>query len=202
MKKISRKKAIELYPMLPQRHWNKINDDYDWQFPATHAMYTLSLSSRSFRGHIRHMGAQLAKLVRAMDTDKLIFLGDTVTPWLQKPHPFKWAQAAQEYLRATGIGKSFNGAILAGLDELPELVFQLGWLVRTNAVPDIYLTDPAQQITASFCQHGNLHCYTLSKPADDLFNRALLQSKFVLLHENCSDNFSYSGAINGRQIMI
>jgi hypothetical protein len=71
--KINRQDAITKYPSLPLREYNSKKGDYDFYYPKVFANYVLTLSSKSYKGHIKLLGTEIIDLTTKLGFDKLIF---------------------------------------------------------------------------------------------------------------------------------
>jgi len=202
--KINRQDCITKYPNLPLREYNTKEDEYDFHYPKIFANYTLTLPSKSYKGHIKLLGTELCNLITALGFDKLIFLGDEKTPWLYRDHDHPPAKEALQYLAANKIGKRFNGGLQVDIEELPTFIKHLAWLVRSNAIlPDVHFVDPNQNIIGNICQYGNLHISTKTKKVDTNFKKVIAESKFEFVMDGqCYNKFSKSGAIKGRTAKV
>lgn len=157
--KIDRQKAIDEFPNLPSRYYNQEDDEEVYGYPEVFAKYVLTLTSKSYKGHIKLLGTEITSLITSLGFDKLTFLGDDKTPWLYKDHDYKPAKEGLQYLADNKIGKRFNGGLQVDTVQLPIFTKHLCWLVRTNAVlAYIHFTDSGQNIIGSICQYGNLSC--------------------------------------------
>lgn len=202
--KINRQDTINKFPNLPLREYNLKEEEYDFHYPRVFANYTLTLSSKSYKGHIKLLGIEITNLITNLGFDKLIFLGDVKTPWLYRSHDYKPAKEGLQYLVDNKIGRRFNGALQVDRIQLPTFIKHLAWLVRTNAVlPYVHFIDPEQNIIGDICQYGNLHIATKTKKADKQFKKVISTSRFeYLTDKNCYNKFSKSSAIKGRQIKV
>jgi hypothetical protein len=201
--KIKRQDCINQFPQLPLKVYNPKEEDYDLNFPNTFASYNLTVSSKSFRGHIKLLGTALTDLTTYMGFDKLIFLGDLDIAWLYRNHDFKPAKEGLNYLVENKIGKKFNGALQVDTTDLATFTKHLAWLIRSNAVlATVHFIDPGQNIIGTICQYGNLHIYTTDRKADKLFKEQITRTKLDYLTENCYNKFSKSSAIKGRQFSL
>ena len=201
IKKIARQSAFQQYPGLPWREWNSAEEDYDFYFPKEISSYILTLPSKSFRGHVRILGLQLTSLIKNLGFDKLIFLGDIDIAWLKREHDYKPAKDALQYLKDNNIGKRFSGALEVQAIELPTFILHLAWMVRTNAIlPYVYFIDPGQNFIGNICQYGNVHVSMLNNEFDKSFRDQMAKTRFEMLSgPRCSERFSKTGAIKGRQ---
>jgi hypothetical protein len=202
--KINRQDTIKKYPGLPLSEYNSKTEEYDSSVPDTFSDYVLTLPSKSFKGHVKLLGAEITDLTIRLGFEKLLFLGDAGIPWLHRDHDFKQAKEALQYLANHKIGKKFNGALQVDTAELPTFIKHLAWLVRTNAVlPYIHFIDPGQNVMGSICQYGNLHIYTINKKAVRHLKEFIGKSKFQDLRGGeCYNNFSKIAAIKGRQTTV
>ena len=201
---IKRQECIDRYPNLPLREFNLKTEEYDFYYPKTFAAYTLTLQSKSFRGHAKLLGEEISNLTSGLAADYLIFLGDMNIPWLKRSHDFKPANEALQYLVDNKVGKRFKGGLQVDIVELPLFIKHLAWLVRSNAVlPYVHFTDPGQTIIGNLCQYGNLHVYTMDEKPDEQFKQIVATTKFEnVLDGNCYNKFSKSGKIEGRRIIV
>ena len=202
--KIDRQDAINKFPILPLRHYDRKKDEDVFKSPKVFANYVLTLPSKSYRGHQKLFGTQISHLVENLGYDHLIFLGDIDIAWLKRLDSYEIFQEALQYLADNKIGKRFNGALQVDIKQIQSFIKNLSWLVRTNGIVQyVYFTDPGQNIVADICQYGNLHISTKNKAADMKFKEAISKSTFnYLTDESCYNKFSKSNAIKGRTIVV
>jgi len=202
--KIDRQEAINKFPNLPLRYYNPKEDEDVFNYPKVFENYVLTLPSKSYKGHIKLLGIQLASLAKNLGCDNYIFLGDEASAWLRRFNSNENFQEALQYLFDNKIGKRFNGALQVDTAEIPIFIKKLTWLVRTNGIlPYVYFIDPKQNIIANICQYGNLHISTKNKTADKHFKNAIAKSSFThLAGTTCYNKFSKAGAIKSRTITV
>ena len=202
--KIKRQDCLDNYQTFPLRSYDYKNEEEEFFYPEVFKSYILTLPSKSFKGHVKTLGIELAKLIKALHADTLVFLGDIETPWLHQSNEYKPVNEAQLYLAANKIGKRFNGALQVDTLELPVFIKHLSWLVRCNAtLPYFHFIDEQQNIVGSICQYGNLHLETLNKQADKSLKTFLNYSKFEYGNKNsCHNWFSKTNAILNRQTLV
>jgi len=175
LKKISRKRFLEKYPNFIQASYYKNK----YVIPETYENYILGVEWKSTTGLCSSIAKEASKLLRILGYEELFFLGDTTTPWLFREHDYAPVKKALEYLAENKISKSFNGAIRVKMDDFPEFMRHLFWLVRCNGIV-IYahFSDAGFNIIASICQYGNIHLSTLNEEADGALNDALFLTNF------------------------
>jgi hypothetical protein len=202
--KIKRQDCLNQYQVFPLRGYNYEKDDEEFFYPEVFKSYILTLSSKTFKGHVKVLGMELTELKEALLAETLIFLGDTETPWLYQDNDYKSVKEAQQYLTANKIGKGFNGALQVDTAELPTFIKHLSWLIRCNAaLPCFHFTDPGQNIVGSICQYGNVHLDTLNEWADKTLKSFIESSKFEYGDTNsCNNWFGNTSAISGRQTIV
>jgi hypothetical protein len=202
--KIDRQEAINKFPNLPLRHYNPKEDEDVFNYPKVFANYVLTLPSKSYKGHIKLLGTQLAFLSNNLGYDNFIFLGDEDIAWLRRDNTNENFQEALLYLVDNKIGNRFNGALQVDKAAIPTFIKHLAWLVRTNSIlPYVHFIDPGQNIIGNICHYGNLHISTKHKTADKKFKYAIAQSSFTYLTDgSCYNKFSRSGTFKGRTISV
>lgn len=202
--KINRQDCLKKYPSFPLRSYNYDKDEEEFYYPKVFKSYILTLSSKSFKGHIRHLGTELLKLTKQLGYSDLTFLGDTELPWLHQDNDYKPAKEAQQYLVDKKVGKRFNGALQVDNSELISFVKHLSWLTRCNAsLPYFHFTDNGQNLIGNVCKYGNLHIDTLNEATNKSLNIAITKSDFIFLDgNNCFNQFGKTSAISGRRIIV
>jgi hypothetical protein len=196
-KKVNRKVCLSRYPKFPQSD----NQEEVFFFPKFYRRYILILSSKSPKGDAKGLAAEMVNLSKHLGITSLIFLGDTETPWLHQQNDYPRAKLATKYLSKKKVGRKFNGGFAIGAVELLQFIPHLFWLVRCNAaLPIVHFMDKDQNFIGSICKYGNLHFFTLNKKFDNLLKEALKKSHFSISEDlKCSDQFSTTGRIKGRQ---
>jgi hypothetical protein len=173
IKKISRKRFLEKYPNFPVASYYKNK----YHFPETYNNNILYVEAKSTIGLCKNIAEELSKLIRLLNYDQLLFLGDTNTTWLFRSHDYKPVKAGLDFLIKKKVSKSFNGALQVDLTELSEFLKHIFWLVRCNGVVFTpHFSDSGFNVIISICQYGNVHLSTLNKHADQAFNEAILQT--------------------------
>jgi hypothetical protein len=201
-KKINRTECLTKYKSFPLRWYNNVKDEEEFYSPKTFNSFVLTLPSKSFRGHAKHLGLELTKFVQELGFDSLVFLGDNEIPWLNQHNEYKPVAEAQLYLAEKKIGRRFNGALEVTTPELPVFVKHMAWLIRCNAsLPYFHFIDAGENIMGAICQYGNIHLYTLKADTVVEITSIIGRSKFEYLTGNCSNEFGRDGAIRGRQAL-
>jgi hypothetical protein len=202
--KINRQDCLSKFPSFPLRSYDYDKDEEVFIYPKIFKSYILTLTSKSFKGHVKQLGTELLKLTKQLGYNNLILLGDTELPWLYQDNDYKPAKEAQQYLIDNKIGKRFNGALQVDNSELVTFVKHLYWLTRCNAsLPYFHFTDKGQNIIGNICKYGNLHLDTLNEATDKLIRAFVGDSKFIYLDgNNCFNQFGKTSAITGRHIIV
>ncbi len=120
--KIDRQEAINRFPILPLRHYDKKKDEEVFSEPKVFESYVLTLPSKSFRGHQKLLGTQITSLTKNLGYDHLIFLGDMGISWLKRINTYGNFQEALQYLVDNKIAKRFNGALQFNTEEFTTLI--------------------------------------------------------------------------------
>jgi len=202
--KINRQIALNKYPAFPTRGYDMVNDEDIFHYPKVHSTIILTLNSKSFRGHINTLATEIINFVKQLDSQYLVFLGDTKTAWLSQKNEYRPANEARQFLVDNNVGQRFNGALQVDGDTLKAFIKHLAWLIRSNAaLPYIYFTDKGQNIICTICQYGNLHVSSLNDKTSLLIKRILTTSKLKLLKgATCSNQFGSTSKIIGRQSVV
>jgi hypothetical protein len=200
LKKINRKDCIAQYPKFPRSD----NFKEDFYFPTIVHGYIFTIQSKSAKTHLKNLSVGITKLMKGLEIDALIFLGDTEKPWLYQQNNYSPANQAYEFLVNKKVGKKFNGGFQIDLNELPLFTSHLSWLARCNAAfPIVHFSDKEQNFIGSICQHGNLHFYSLNEMSDGRLNDIIGKTRFKLLKgQECSDQFSKRAGIKGRETIV
>jgi hypothetical protein len=199
MHTLDRSNAFGLYPVLPSFSYDVETDTDLITFPQTLESFVLSTPAvESPQERIFAMAQAVGALADFLESDRLVFMAGSATPWRQQQNAFPPAAAALDFLSTGGIAADFNGAIIADRSELPEVLQHLIWIIRCNAsLPEIYFTDARQQVLGNICSHGNLHLYSLTaggtSAVQACLNRGTLQP---IGAGGCSS----AGAMEGREL--
>ena len=201
--KLNRQIALNNYPIFPTRNYDAINDEEIFFYPKVQSNIILTSNSKSFKGHINALATEICNLITHLDSEYLIFLGDTKTAWLYQKNDYKPVAEAQKFFSDNKIGQKFNGALRVGKDSLITFLRHLSWMTRCNAaLPYIYFTDKGQNIICTICQYGNLHLSFLNDKTESIIKEIRSASKLRLLTETtCFNRFGKTSRINGRQTM-
>ena len=201
---IDRQEAIDKYPILPLQHYDPDEDEGVSKYPKVFANYVLTLPSKSYKGHIKLLAAELFSFANNFVFDKFTFLGDLDIAWLRRLNTYDSFKEALQYLVDNRVSKRFNGALQVDTTEISTFIKHLAWLVRTNGIlPYVHFTDPGQNVTGNICQYGNLHISTKNKTADKKFKNVIFKSSFTYLTEkSCYNKFSKSNVIKRRTIIV
>jgi hypothetical protein len=157
---------------------------------------------------INHYAENLAKgienLTASLSWKSAIFLLDYSIPWLHQDNDYDPVKKALEYLKSIGVTNTFVGGFKANGKDLIELAKHLFWIIRCNAsLPTCYFSGLHQDVVASICKHGNIHVQLYSEQDKSAIEKAATKIGMVKLEDaRCQENFSDTGAINGRQIIL
>lgn len=200
IKKISRERCYGMYPKFPSTF--AVSDQFT--YPDLFKSYTLTVESKSAKGHAKNIAVALQQLAVSMNITSFIFLGDTGVAWLSQENDYGPVKEAMQFLEAEKIGKKFNGGLQVKTEDLIGFIPHLFWLVRCNAaLPIFYFMNEEQTVLGNFCQYGNIHFSTLNKSADKLFHKHLAQSGLKIFTDTyCYESFSKTRKITGRGLSV
>lgn len=190
LKKIGRRTFLRKYPNFP------VSDYYHdkHRFPEAYNRYVLYVNSGSTAGLCHKIAVQTTLLFKLMGSDSLLCQGDSTTPWLYRKHAYPPVAKALQYLHEQNIGMDFNGAIVAGADDIVPFLKNLFWLVRGNGVIFYpYFCNPEFTFIVYLSQYGSLHFYTLSSEADEMLNAVIGKTQLQVDLDNSYGGWSIPG---------
>ncbi len=165
--------------------------------------YKLS-NTADIDSYIDKLGDTVVALSDRLNWKAVLFLLDYSTPWLSQDNDYKPVKKALDYLKSIGVDHNFIGGFKASGQDLKELTKNLFWLIRCNAaLPSCYFSGIDTGFTADICKHGNIHFHFYSQ--QDKIEVGKLATELGMTdieNEDCFDNFSATGAIKGRQIIV
>ena len=184
--KLNREECLRQYKKFPIAD-NSVEQVF---FPDVCKSYFLSIAKAPKPQYIRKLSVAVAGLIHELGFDHLILIGDGDRPWLYRHQEntgkSKSITEAIEYFVASGVGKRFNGALLADTLELPKFFRHMYWLTSPNsALPIFHFMDKDENILGSICQYGVVHFYTLNNAADDLFSSVVSGKPTFIFSAEC-----------------
>lgn len=195
IRKIARRRFLKEYPDFPivSYYRNK------YFFPDTYGHYILYVEAKSTIGLCKNIAGELLKLIRGLNYQQVVCLGDQSTPWLFREHYYKPVKEGLNYLVQKNASKSFNGAFQIDLTDLQEFLRNIFWLVRCNGIVFIpHFSDRDFNIIVSVCQYGNIHFSTLNETADLAFNNVIQQTALYISEDNKCHSFKIKHRISTR----
>jgi hypothetical protein len=167
IKKINRKDCLILYPKFPQAD-NRIEEFF---YPRIFKGYYLTVAPNTRRKYIKKLVNAVALLSKGLGYESLIFLGDTITPWLYRSdsdnNAYPPVRKGIDYLISHNMGRRFNGGLEVDLRELAVLLESIYWMTSANAaLPVVHFMDPRQNLVGNICHHGTIHLSILNKKTD------------------------------------
>jgi hypothetical protein len=170
---------------------------------AGEVIYKLT-SAADIPAYIDNLSDTIVAFADRLHWQAVVFLLDYSTPWLHQDNDYKPVKEALDYLKSKGVDAHFNGGFKASGEDLKELIKNLFWLIRCNAaLPCCYFSGIDKEFTADICQYGNIHFHFYSQHDKmEVENLASELGMVSVENGNCMDNFSSTGAIEGRQIIV
>lgn len=162
------------------------------------------LHTADIDNYIDKLADTIVALSDRLNWKAVIFLLDYSTPWLYQDNDYKPVKNALAYLKHIGVDSNFNGGFKASGQDLKELTKNLFWLIRCNAaLPSCYFSGIDTGFTADICKHGNIHFHFYSQQDKIQVDKLAKELGMTdIENEDCFDNFSTTGAIKGRQIIV
>ena len=151
-----------------------------------------------------NLANSINKLSAGLKWDSVIVILDYSTPWLSQENDYKPADNALKYLKSLGVDKDFVGGFKISGVQLTEFFQHLFWITRCNAsLPYCYFSGVNNRFVATICKYGNVHFDFYSDDEKNEFKKVAEQIGLVRhTDNNCYENFSDTGEIKGRQIII
>ncbi len=186
---LKRKDRVEPFP-LKYRHAGEVT-------------YKLSHTA-DIDSYIEILADTIVILSDRLNWKAVIFLLDYSTPWLYQDNDYKQVKKALDYLKIIGVDNNFTGGFKANGQDLKELTKNLFWLIRCNAaLPSCYFSGVDTGFTADICKHGNIHFHFYSQQDKIEVDKLATELGMTDLENgDCFDNFSATGVIKGRQIIV
>ena len=202
--KINRQDAINKFPNLPLRHYNPKEDEDVFDYPKVFANYVLTLPSKSYKGHIKLLAAELVNLMKNLKANYIVCMGDVNIAWLRRLNTYENFQEALQYLVDNKIGKRFNGALQVTVKQLPIFIKHLAWLGgQMGSYPTFTSLTQDKILSETFANMETFIFQQRSRAADKSFKDAIAKSSFTYLTDgSCYNKSSKSGAIKGRTIIV
>ena len=125
-------------------------------------------------------------------------------PYLAQENSYKPVRQAVQNLLSMGMTRATNEGIRLDRVTSAEFFGSIFWIVRCNAsAPGICFSSPNANLVGKLCKHGNLHFESYSQSESDTLRTAFRTAGFRELPNGvCVENFSNSGAIDGRAITM
>lgn len=183
LRKIKREECLSNFSKFPLREYDKSIDDEVITYPKIHSLYWLKLDKNSSRYFANELANQVTLLYKNLKIDKLVFLGDTKSYWISKRmaerKDYKPLTNAVTFMTDNKIGKRFNGAIEVDFEEFKTFIKHFYVMTRCEAAFSYYhFMDKGQNIIGYIHYDGELRIDTLNKKADNLFLKAIRETKF------------------------
>lgn len=115
---------------------------------------------------------------------------------------FKPLKNAYKLLEQIVGNKTFKGAFIFDLNNLPDFINILFWIGRCDpSLPDyLFLFDEQEQVQFDLCKYGNLHLTEFNR--EQLSKQKLRSMGWTVIEGQEFDNFTEDGVIKGRQIKV
>ena len=177
IKKLSRKKCIELYPSFPLREYNEESEDYEFEYPTTYANYWLSIESKTNIQHKKNLAVEVEKLYKELKVEKLIFLCDYKSTWITRNSrdrtDFKQLIKAVDYLKDNKIGLKFDGGLIVEMKEIKKFIEHFYILTMCDGLFAYYhFLDENQSILGYIHYDGELQLNPMNIKMDKKLKQA------------------------------
>lgn len=150
--------------------------------------------------YVENLSAGIVTLATELEWKSMIFLLDYSVPWLDQDNDYEPVKNALNYLKSIGVNDGFVGGFKAEGQDLKDLVKHLFWIIRCNAsLPYCWFSGIDTEFVGDICKHGNLHFYLYSEQQKIAIQNKTMEMGLIEIEE-CYENFSETGAIEGRQL--
>ncbi|MDF2454514.1 MAG: hypothetical protein K0R51_507 [Cytophagaceae bacterium] len=158
----------------------------------------------AIHAYASHLAARIKELTECLNWESIIFLLDYSTPWLQQENDYEPVKRAMDYLRQLGMDKKFTGGIKASGSDQADFVEHLFWLTRCNgSLPTCYFSGIESHTVFSICKHGSVHSEFYSEEEKNNVRKVANRIGMIEIRDShCDENFSETGSIEGRQIIV
>jgi hypothetical protein len=183
IKKISREECLKNYPVFPLRHYDETTDEEEFFYPQVISGQWMELGIKDRSELTLKLAKALTGLLRLLNIDQLIFLGDTDQNWISR-----LAGRRKDYLPFTEaviyfiehqINTSFNGGVIVSIDDLEEFLNHFYTLTSCDAsLPYFYFIDNNVQILGTIHYSGQIRIHRFSEQAEKLFNKMITDTDF------------------------
>lgn len=183
LKKISRKDCLKKYPLFPLRHYDEDHDEEDFFYPPVISGQWLELSINNDEELTDKLAKELTSLLKSLDIDYLVFLGDTEQPWLStlalERRDYMPLVEAVRYFMHHQIDRAFNGGVAVSMGNLEIFLIHFYTLVRCDAsLPYFHFTDNNQQILVTIHYSGQVRIDRFHEQANQLLGKQILNTSF------------------------
>lgn len=188
MEKISRSICLIKYRKLPLCEYEKVSDEYIYHYPKVKSIYWLKLEDNSKK----NVSIEITNLVKKLDIENLIFLGEMEKPWISKKTAFridfKPLIETIEYFKSQKIEKKFNGGVKVGIEELEKFIFYFYTITKCDGgFSDFNFIDENQNFVFYIHYSGEIKIFTLNGKSNKHFLEIIADSKFIdSMRENTS----------------
>lgn len=188
MEKISRSICLIKYRKLPLCEYEKGPDGYIYHYPKVKSIYWLKLEDNSKK----NVSIEITNLVKKLDIENLIFLGEMEKPWISKKTAsridFKPLIETIEYFKIQKIQKKFNGGVKVGIEELEKFIFYFYTITKCDGgFSDFNFIDENQNFVFYIHYSGEIKIFTLNGKSNKHFLEIIAESKFIdSMRENTS----------------
>lgn len=152
--------------------------------------------------YVKNLSEGIVTLATELKWGSVIFLLDFAIPWFYQNNDYPPVKNALAYLKKIGVDDEFTGGFKADGHDLAELVKNLFWLIRCNAaLPYCWFSGINKDFVGDICKYGNIHFRVYAdRQKTEIQDKA---GKMNLIEiDECYENFSETGAIEGRQTIF
>ena len=180
IEKISRDICIIKYRKLPLCEYEKVTDEDICYHPKIHSFYWLKLPKE----YEKKLPNQIVSLIKSLNVNKLIFLGEMNKPWISKltesRKDFKPLIKAVDYFKIHKIEKKFNGGVKVENKEIENFIKNFQIITECDGgFFDFNFIDENENFLFYIHYSGELKVLTLNENGNIEFLKKINETKFV-----------------------
>ena len=194
IKILERDFCIIKYRKLPLTFYIKEIDEDIFYYPEIESFYWIKLADfdNQRKDTSKKLISQIIKLVKILEFEKIIFLGEINKPWVSKitskRKDYKPLIKSLEYFKENKIWGKFNGGVEVSVKNLKQFLPHYFMITRCDGgFFDFHFTDEKENIIFYIHYSGEIKIMTLNKKYNEKFKKAVKLLDFIDSSRNGSE---------------